>query len=164
MDYIIKLLWIPVLMIMYLFGLNSILSLPDTNLAIKSYIIQSGSMEPTIMTGDVILINVRPHQVKTGDIITFRDPKDRVITHRVLKIIDASGTEQIFTKGDNNQSADPFAITGDRIIGKYLYRVPKLGLLLVQFHKPIGSVSLVITVLALAFLPDLLKDKSPAKA
>jgi len=121
-------------------------------------------MEPTIATGDLILVNSKPVKIQRGDIITFKDPKDRVITHRISKIIDASGTIQIFTKGDNNQTVDPFVITPDQVVGNYLYRVPKLGFLFVYFSQPEGSITLILVVLALIFIPELMKDKKIVKS
>ena len=163
MKYIIKLAWLPVLAFIYVSALNTISSAPQFNLPIKSYIIKSGSMETTIMTGDLILIDSKPHQLKTGDIITFKDPKDRTVTHRISKILDASGTIQMFTKGDNNQTADPYVTTPDRVIGSHLYTVPKLGYLLIYFSEPLGSITLVVVVLALIFIPELLTDKKTDK-
>jgi len=163
MQYIAKFIWLPVLALIYFSLLNTISSAPGLNLPIQSYIIKSGSMESTIMTGDLILIDSNPYQVKTGDIITFKDPKDRVVTHRISKVIEAGGVIQIFTKGDNNQAADPYVTTPERIIGTYMYRVPKLGFLLVYMSEPEGSITLVVVVLALIFVPELMKDKKVAK-
>ncbi|MBU0978245.1 MAG: signal peptidase I [Patescibacteria group bacterium] len=163
MQYIVKLIWLPVLALIYISVLNTISSSEGFNLPIRSYIIKSGSMEPVVMTGDLILINTQLFQIQRGDIVTFKDPKDRIVTHRISKIIDASGTIQIFTKGDNNQTADPFVIRPDQIIGSYLYRVPKLGFLLVYFSQPEGSITLVLVVLALIFVPELMKDKKIVK-
>lgn len=42
-------------------------------------------MSPAFYVGDLIAVtNVRPADIRPGDIVTFRDPekKDRIITHR----------------------------------------------------------------------------------
>jgi signal peptidase len=42
----------------------------------------SGSMEPTIAPGDVVIDQeIRPSEAQVGDIVTFRDPEDE---HKLL--------------------------------------------------------------------------------
>ncbi|MDR0979119.1 MAG: signal peptidase I [Lachnospiraceae bacterium] len=53
----------------------------------KMFIILSGSMEPTIKTGDVI-ISKSQETISNGDIITFQDKKSgNRTTHRVVEIV-----------------------------------------------------------------------------
>lgn len=164
MKYIFNSLWILVFFLIYVIVVNSLLSAPQVNLPVKSYIVKSGSMEPTIMTGDVALIATRPYNIQVGDIITYLDPKDRTVTHRITKIINASGTWQIFTKGDNNQVTDPYVITPDRVQGKWLYTVPKLGFLVVKISQPPIAASFAFLIICLALLPEFFKEKAVAKA
>ena len=73
--------------------------------AIKGYTILevvSGSMEPTINIGDLIVINVNDNNYKQGDIVTFRDIEGSFVTHRIINIDD----EVMTTKGDNNDTID----------------------------------------------------------
>ena len=51
----------------------------------ESLLVRSGSMEPTIMTGDVIFAK-QLNQYNKNDVVAFKDEGDRVITHRIVKI------------------------------------------------------------------------------
>jgi signal peptidase len=86
-------------------------------------VVQSGSMEPTIMTGDLAIIEVSklPDRATKGDVILFEDARGRVTLHRIV-----GKSEQGFvTKGDNNESPDPDPI--GEVNGVYLARVPWMG-------------------------------------
>ena len=83
----------------------------------RPYFIMSGSMEPTIMTHQLVIgIPVNASDVQVGDIITYdrystvsKSIKQTVI-HRVISIDD----KEVICKGDNNEHADaPVSI--DRI-------------------------------------------------
>lgn len=53
-----------------------------------------------------------------GDVIAFCC-REIVICHRVVKIIRSrNGSCFYFTKGDNNEEIDDFAVTEDMILGK----------------------------------------------
>ena len=51
--------------------------------------VSSGSMEPELMVGDIILDNEldNPEDLKVGDVITFisSDCGDRLVTHKIIK-------------------------------------------------------------------------------
>ena len=50
----------------------------------KSFVIVSGSMEPTIMTGDAILVKEVPQsEIKENDIISFSQG-EMIVTHRII--------------------------------------------------------------------------------
>lgn len=52
-------------------------------------VVLSGSMEPALATGDVVIESrISPLDAKVGDIVTFRDPErpERLITHRVRSV------------------------------------------------------------------------------
>jgi signal peptidase I len=100
----------------------------------RPYVIVSGSMEPKIMVGDVVLASPQHNpQTLLGHVTVFDDPSrpGKVKSHRVIKI-NADGTLQ--TKGDANQSADsaPVPISSVRGIGRLLVRWVGLPLIWVQ--------------------------------
>jgi signal peptidase I len=83
-------------------------------------VVGSGSMEPTIMTGEFIIIRYDSYdsvlqKVLEGEtpIIAFRG--DRNIVHRAIGIDDETG--KIITKGDNNPSRDDLLIDESNYIG-----------------------------------------------
>jgi signal peptidase len=74
---------------------------------------QTGSMSPAIKPGDLAVIHkTDPRAIRVGDAITFEAPINGspVVTHRVVSIDQASGGPIFHTKGDANQSVDPWVI------------------------------------------------------
>lgn len=92
----------------------------------------SGSMEPTIHVGDMIIIDLLGNNFQENDIVTFKDENGALVTHRIISL---NGNEMI-TKGDNNDSEDPVNTT-DTIIGKYVTRISGLGRILAAFKSPL---------------------------
>ena len=90
----------------------------------------SGSMEPALKIGDLIVIKTNDYNYKPGDIVTFRDDNGSFITHRIVTI---NGNEAI-TKGDANNTVDK-PILLDKIVGKYRYRIAYLGNVLRAFKN-----------------------------
>jgi signal peptidase len=92
----------------------------------------TGSMEPGIMPGDVVVTTPEPaSEVAVGDVISYQIPVEdhRVETHRVTKVIhNPDGTVAIQTKGDANENVDPWMATieGDTVWEMQAV-VPKLG-------------------------------------
>lgn len=88
----------------------------------NSYLIATGSMEPGISAGDIVVSSpgIQGHDL-TGLVITFEDPsiEDHILTHRVVTV---EGDGSLITKGDANPTPDttpvrPEAVTG---IGRLL--------------------------------------------
>lgn len=110
----------------------------------------SGSMEPKIHTGDVIIVKPLADpaaEIRDGDIITFRtrEKADMLITHRVTGTIKVNGKPAGYTtKGDNNETMDREVVAPDQIIGRYEWRVPYFGYISSFVRKPIGIILFVI--------------------
>jgi signal peptidase I len=82
------------------------------------YVINGHSMEPTIPYGSVTFDEIVPvEDLEVGDVITFVPPPefsvDEPVTHRIIEIDTVDGKRQFRTKGDNNDSADPWTFTLD---------------------------------------------------
>lgn len=95
--------------------------------------VQSGSMEPDIKVGDVVVSTpVNPNDIKVGDVITYHymgsDDPNQCFTHRVNKIIHTEDGNLLFqTKGDANEEADTRLVRSNEIIGKVSSVIPYLG-------------------------------------
>lgn len=80
----------------------------------------SASMEPTIMTGDLIITKqIEFEDVQVGDIIVYRHDYDgnyRAIVHRVID----KNEEYIICKGDNNEVQDPWFIYPEDVRAKVI--------------------------------------------
>lgn len=130
------------------------------NIQIK--VVESGSMEPAIKTGAVVLI--KPLSVyQVGDVITFesdfKGPKgERVpVTHRVVEIKTENGATSYLTKGDANEESDGQIIPARKVIGKVLFDVPYVGYAIATSKKPYGFIALVI-IPALIVISDQAKN------
>lgn len=115
----------------------------------KSFVIVSGSMEPTIMTGDAILVKeVSENEIKTNDIISFTQGKTNV-THRIVGITEENGIKKYTTKGDNNNTEDKEKITYEQIEGKYQFKVDRFGVI-VEILK--NKITLIVLILMIVFI------------
>jgi signal peptidase len=127
-------------------GLVLAVGLPNAFHA-KSLTVMSGSMEPTIGTGDVIVARqTSPMDVRVGDIVTFRDPlnHERLITHRVREM-HVQGDDVVFvTRGDANTGEEHWALPKEGTIGRVAFHVPKLGYFMVWFHSTFGLLLLIV--------------------
>lgn len=115
--------WLVLTALIIVAGLTAVsaLNLPGNY---KIFTVQSGSMEPAIKTGSVVV--VKPESsYKTGNVITFSEKNNPKITttHRVFGIDDGG----FITKGDANNSTDSARVTAGQVIGKTIFSVPYLG-------------------------------------
>lgn len=121
---------------------------------IKFLTVLSGSMEPAIKTGSIVL--TKPiSDYKIGDIITF-GPTTKTTpptTHRIAEIKVVGGEPVYTTKGDANNSVDSREIKKSDIIGKTIIKVPYLGYVIDFVRKPIGFV-LIIVIPAVVIIND----------
>ncbi len=138
------------LFIIFFAGLIILTTVSNTNIAggFKSFLVQSGSMEPSIMTGDIVITN-RQKQYFNNDVVTFKDFQESIITHRIIDI----NQEKISTKGDANRTSDPEVINQNMILGKVVFVIPKLGYL-VSFSKTLPGVILLIIIPCLILIGD----------
>jgi signal peptidase len=101
----------------------------------------SGSMEPAIPTGSILVSRtVASDSINVGDIITFSGSgKGRFITHRVTAIERTNGI--VFTtKGDANNAEDPYPVPAENVVGKVLVHIPFLGFLFSFVKTPFGMI------------------------
>ncbi len=113
---------------------------------LKSFTVLSGSMEPTLKTGDVVVDEtIAPGQMKVGDVVTFREPDStRLVTHRVREISATGAIYHVTTKGDANHTTEKWNIEAAGKVGRTRYHVPKMGYVMAWIHGPLGRVGLLI--------------------
>lgn len=117
----------------------------------KIMAVLSGSMEPAIRTGSIVI--VRPQEgYRIGDIITFtgvNGGKSIPITHRVAETRVDRGTPSYLTKGDANNAPDARLVAHREIIGGLVFSVPYLGYGVETARKPYGLATLILLPAAL---------------
>jgi signal peptidase len=92
-------------------------------------LVGSGSMEPKMYTGDVVIIaKVPADNIKLGDVIQFRVPEEVTVMHRVIEIQETeSGGKLFITKGDANDEPDSEPVIPENVVGKAVMTIPKIG-------------------------------------
>ena len=116
------------------------------------YVVSSGSMVPTLNVGDVIVVEPTPFKsVKVGNIIVFKEPgfPNRVIVHRVIKIVYVDGERAFITKGDHNLYRDPWIVKKEQYIGKVVFTIPYAGSLSLVLRPPVNYVIIVILIVVI---------------
>lgn len=90
----------------------------------------SGSMEPTLGVGGLIVTRAVPlEQVQVGHIVTF-GMGDHLVTHRVVEIVHREGDPRPWfrTQGDANTSPDPQLVSSDATwMPKTVAYIPYVG-------------------------------------
>ena len=131
-------------------------------LGIKSLIIVSESMEPTIMTDDVIFIkDVSKEELKVGDIISFYEG-NYINTHRIVRIKNQNGEDVYITKGDNNEKEDKLPVKFKNIEGKYIFKLSGLGKIL-EILKSKITLIILLSFLVIIFYYEVIIAKRKIK-
>jgi signal peptidase len=134
-------------------GLASALVWGATRLgAIQPLVVVSGSMEPQIMTGDLVVDRpVRTAQLVAGDVVSIRSAvTGAIVTHRVVGVeARPGGGWDVMLKGDANQAADGETYAVGDVVWRPVLRVPGAGAALVTLTRPAVAVPLGVALLAL---------------
>ncbi len=128
-----------------------------------AYVIVSPSMEPTILVQDAIVVQrVDEDKLGIGTVITFSssDPSHLglTVTHRIVgRQLSRSGQYVYRTKGDNNVNPDSALVTFDRIYGRVVLKIPKLGYIQKFLTRSYGAFLFIILPAFLIVLYDIIK-------
>ncbi len=90
----------------------------------------SGSMEPTIHIGDVVIVEKvedNYDKLKIGEVLVF-NYEGVTIVHRIVNIIEDNGHYYFYTKGDANNAPDNFTLTEKNVVGITNLKIPMIGL------------------------------------
>ena len=113
----------------------------------RLYIVDSGSMSPTLKLGALIIVReMEADEISVDDIITYKGSEDSVVTHRVTEIEGEGST--FITKGDANKTDDPMPLDSSKLIGKVIFVIPYIGFLLKLIRTKVGLILMVTLILA----------------
>lgn len=115
-------------------------------LGISADVVTSGSMEPVIQTGSIVLTDTRQRTLSVGDIVTFRVGENKV-SHRIVEKVQQSYR----TKGDANETEDAVLLEQSQIVGKVILAVPFAGYVAVFIQQ-----KTVFAVLAWMLIQELI--------
>lgn len=131
----------------------------------KATVVMSGSMEPGINVGDVLVAQTLTQEqvrstdfVKQGSVPLAYDPAkpDQLVTHRVVEKL-SSGA--FVTKGDANESNDSSPLPAKNIIGLERLLVPYVGIPIqaMQSGNPLPAIMFVLITMAAQLI--VMKDR-----
>jgi len=107
----------------------------------------SGSMEPEIQTGSIIAVQTVEDGsgFAEGDIITFMESHDKLITHRIVEVNESSDGPIYTTKGDNNNAADSSPVLAENVVASYSgITVPYAGYIINFAQTPNGALVFLV--------------------
>jgi signal peptidase len=153
------LLW-AIILLAALYAFTTLATRDSANVAslagITPMIVESDSMSPTFLAGDLIIIqSCDPATLEEGDIITFHtiiNNEYALNTHRIEQLTDQDGIRSYVTKGDNNDIADTHVIADGDIVGKYVTRLPKVGKVLEVLSSSAGFLIIIVLPMLLFFV------------
>ncbi len=129
----------------------AVYAIPQVVGADESYVVLSGSMEPTLSPGDVVIVDGST-TIEQGDIITYATGPEAIpTTHRVVSVM-AEGFE---TKGDANQNADHGLLTQSSVIGEVTITIPLMGHVILWANTPLGLITLIVLPISALVLLEL---------
>ncbi len=105
--------------------------------------VDSGSMEPSISVGDILIIK-ECGNYEVNDVITYNVDNDYLVTHR---IIEKKEDNNFVTKGDNNNTKDNDKVTKENIEGKVI-----LNSKLLKFVYKHWFIAIIVVLLILIIL------------
>lgn len=129
-------------------------------------IVLTGSMDPTIKAGDLIVTKkVDAKDVKVDDVISFFDPEGNgssIVTHRVIGIeIDETSGEIFFrTQGDNNDIADMTPVSEKNLVGRWEgTRFWGLGYVVLFTQSTVGIIVIIAVIVAGIFVYMMIRKR-----
>ncbi len=118
---------------------------------VQSMVVISGSMEPGIMTGDLLIDRpIATDQVEIGDILSLPSSHTgHLVTHRVIDITRTGDQWEVRMQGDANSDPDmePY-IVGDRVMTPWI-RVPQGGKVVSKVMEPAVAMPILLALVAL---------------
>lgn len=119
------------------------------------YYVLTESMEPEIMSGEMILGKVTdPDELQVGDVITYVGEtgtlKDKIITHKIIEIKD----DTFITQGVANDFPDP-PVGATQVLSRYVATIPVAGKMFSVINSKYGFIFLIVTPLALLIVNEI---------
>ena len=119
----------------------------NTPLEIRLFSVLSGSMEPNIKIGSLVVVGPQDNYQKDS-IITYYSEKNftQTVTHRIIEISKDEDIGKISyqTKGDANEDSDSEKVPLSRVIGQVLFSIPFLGRILNFAQTQLGFLLLIV--------------------
>jgi signal peptidase I len=120
--------------------------------------VMSGSMEPKIGTGDMVVFKHINRVPRVGEVVAVPVPDQArsrygyppEVVHRVVRV---SPTGAVTTKGEAKPTPDPFTVPASVIRNRVLFSVPAVGRVIAFLSSPMGLFWLAAGAVLLIGLP-----------
>lgn len=154
------LLWV-IILVAALYAFTTMATKDSTNVAsLLGYtplVVESDSMSPTFVSGDLIFIRkCDPADLKEGDIICFHtiiENQYALNTHRIQSIETVGDVRSYTTVGDNNNGiADQHVISDGDIVGKYVGHISGAGKVMDFLSSSTGFLIVIVLPMLLFFI------------
>jgi len=109
----------------------------------QAYTVLSGSMEPAIGTGSLILVSPRD-SYEVGDIVTRETGGETTVTHRIIEKREEDGEIVFITQGDANDAPDGESVARGDILGKVAFHIPFFGRVVSYAKTQQGFILLIV--------------------
>lgn len=125
---------------------------------IKTFVVVSGSMEPNLNIGDIVVVKkCNENEIDKNDIISYRYGES-IITHRIVEIIETENGREYITKGDNNNVNDNINLKYEDIEGKYVGKIKYIGKM-IMFLKSKEIMILIVASLCFIYWCDVRNEE-----
>ena len=160
LKFIKVVVWIFVLLVIFVILVQRIFNNRVSIGSYRMFTVVTGSMDPVYRVGDVVISKeVDPSTIKKGDDVVYlgekNDFKDKIVTHRVIKIEKKDGEYYFTTKGIANDYSDP-VISSDQIYGKVVYKPVVLSFLSGILNTKLGFYLLIFVPVAFLIFLEIL--------
>lgn len=142
-----------------MFFVSRVQGAPPTVFGYSFFRVSSGSMEPELSVGDVILDRTidDPKSILVGDTVTFKSHElgDIMVTHKVIVApYEKNGRLMLQTQGIANELPDK-PITADSVKGVLITKIPFLKEVYNVFLSPWGLL-ILIALIILIFIDEII--------
>jgi signal peptidase len=126
----------------------------------KLLVVQSGSMQPSIPLGSLVLTQ-KQNEYQVGNVITFQNTGDTkyLITHRLKNIEELENGKLFITKGDANEDADSERVDPGLVVGKVIWALPLIGFVVSFARTQTGLIALVVIPATIIIYSEVLAIK-----
>lgn len=160
LKFIKVVVWIFVLLVIFVILVQRIFNNRVSIGSFRMFTVVTGSMEPVYKVGEVVISKeVDPSTIKKGDDVVYlgekNDFKDKIVTHRVIKIEKKDNEYYFTTKGIANDYSDP-VISSDQIYGKVVYKPVVLSFLSGILNTKLGFYLLIFVPVAFLIFLEIL--------
>ena len=160
LKFIKVIVWIFVLLVIFVILVQRIFNNQVSIGSYRMFTVVTGSMDPVYKVGEVVISKeVDPSTIKKGDDVVYlgekNDFKDKIVTHRVIKIEKKDNEYYFTTKGIANDYSDP-VISSNQIYGKVVYKPVVLSFLSGILNTKLGFYLLIFVPVAFLIFLEIL--------